>query len=193
MKKLFVLLMGCAFAVMTVSCAACPTNGAANADQKPGVVIADVVTWTGTVKGVDYVKRTATLQDESGQVFTVNAKNVRNLDQVKIGDKVKIEHLEETAIYVTKADSAPSVDDQQTIQLAPKGQKPGGYVSDTVRITANVEAIDYQKRTLTLKGPAGNIKTFTIGESVKRFNEIKKGDQVVVKHTEALAISVTKF
>jgi hypothetical protein len=32
--------------------------------------------------------------------------------------------------------------------------------------------------------------TLKVGKDVKRFNEVKKGDEIVVKHTEALAINV---
>jgi hypothetical protein len=62
----------------------------------------------------------------------------------------------------------------------------------TAEITGNVQAIDYKKRTVTLKGPEGNLTTLKVGEAAKRFNEVKKGDQVVLRVTEALLIDVTK-
>jgi len=69
---------------------------------------------------------------------------------------------------------------------------PGGFVADTVQITANVEAIDYQNRTITLKGPQGNVKTFKVDQGIQRFDQIKQGDQVVVNYTEALLIKVVR-
>jgi hypothetical protein len=41
-----------------------------------------------------------------------------------------------------------------------------------------------------LKGPAGNVRTYQVGSEVKRLNEIKKGDQVVLRVTQAVALSV---
>jgi hypothetical protein len=78
------------------------------------------------------------------------------------------------------------------VQLAPKGQKPGGVIVNTAEITANVEAIDYQTRMIGLKGPAGNVRTFKVSDAVQRLPEVKVGDQVVVRVTEAIALEVMK-
>ena len=49
-----------------------------------------------------------------------------------------------------------------------------------------------QARELTLKGPKGNYVVMECPESVKRFNEIKVGDQITVKYMEALVLEVHK-
>ena len=72
------------------------------------------------------------------------------------------------------------------------GQLPGVMVADTVKITATVEAVDYAKRTVTLKGPEGKTVTLKVGEAARNFDQVKVGDQVVAKYTEAVAISVQK-
>jgi hypothetical protein len=59
-------------------------------------------------------------------------------------------------------------------------------------MTAKVEAIDYDKRTVTLMGPQGNRRMVKVDESVKRLNEVKPGDEVVVRYTEAVAIAFSK-
>ena len=56
-----------------------------------------------------------------------------------------------------------------------------------VRITATVEAIDYDKREATLKGPLGNSVTFIVDERVKRLNEIKVGDTVAADYYVSVA------
>jgi hypothetical protein len=48
------------------------------------------------------------------------------------------------------------------------------------------------KRTVTLKGPEGKIRTYRVGKEVKKFKHVKKGDQVVLRVTEALALEVEK-
>jgi ribosomal 50S subunit-recycling heat shock protein len=157
---------------------------------KPGAVLVDVVEWSGKVTALDLTKRTVTLEGPSGRVAMVNAKNARNLDQVKVGDTVKITYLEELAIFVRKTDAAPHAMEAKAVELAPKGEKPGGVVTDTIEITANVEAIDYQTRAIALKGPLGNTRIFKVSDAVERFNEIKAGDKVVVRVTEAIALAV---
>jgi Cu/Ag efflux protein CusF len=188
MKRQFAVIVIISVALAMAACAHSPSSDAG----RPGVVAVESIQWTATVKAVDYQKRTVTLEGTDGKTGTFNAKNVRNLDQVKIGDQVKVEYIEELAIFVRKSNEPPSAMEGTAVGLAPRGQMPGGIVADTVQITANVEAIDYQNRTITLKGPQGNIKTFKVDPSIQRFDQIKQGDQVVVSYTEALLITVVR-
>ncbi len=69
-------------------------------------------------------------------------------------------------------------------------QKP--VVSETVRATAAVKAVDYDKRLITLQGQDGKAFTVEAGPEVKRLKEIKAGDTVVVQYTQALAAELKK-
>jgi len=70
---------------------------------------------------------------------------------------------------------------------------PGkGTVASVVKVTASVEAIDAAKRTITLKGPEGNVVTITAGPEVKNFDQIKVGDFLVVRYVEALSLELKK-
>jgi Cu/Ag efflux protein CusF len=64
--------------------------------------------------------------------------------------------------------------------------------SDTQSITATVEAVDSANRELTLKGPKGNVVVVEVPDAVKRFSEIKVGDQLNVKYTESLIVALRK-
>ncbi|HTO76743.1 MAG TPA: hypothetical protein VMQ61_11775 [Thermoanaerobaculia bacterium] len=64
--------------------------------------------------------------------------------------------------------------------------------SETRSITATVEAVDSAKREVTLKGPEGNVVVVEVPQSVKRFSEIKVGDQLNVKYTESLVVALRK-
>jgi Cu/Ag efflux protein CusF len=78
-------------------------------------------------------------------------------------------------------------------QDAAKSAKPktmsGGQATS---ITATVEAIDTAKRELTLKGPKGNYVVMEVPEEVKRFSEIKVGDQLTIQYSEAVIVEVHK-
>jgi len=70
---------------------------------------------------------------------------------------------------------------------------PGAGVAERVaQITASVQAIDSAKRTVTLKGPAGDIVTLAVGSEVQNFDQIRVGDLVVVRYLEALTLELKK-
>ena len=193
MKKIFLrVLLAMMLAAGIGSLAGAQDKEGTATGAKPSRVVVDVRKLTGTVKAIDMDKKTVTIEGSGGRTITVDAKNARNLDQVKVGDKVNLQYAESVAVFVRKSDAAPSATESQTVQLAPKGEKPGGVVTRTVELTGNVESIDTQKRTIAVKGPAGNVRTFKVGPEAKNFAQIKKGDQVVLQYTEAVALSVTK-
>src|SRR5258705_1453321 len=76
-------------------------------------------------------------------------------------------------------------------EKAPSG-KPGVVMVDAVSITATVEAIDYDKRTVALKGPKGNVVVLKVGPDVKNFKQIKVDDRVTTKYFESTAIYLRK-
>lgn len=56
-----------------------------------------------------------------------------------------------------------------------------------VTIEAKVEALDRAKREVTLKGPLGNMATFTVDQRVQRFSEVKVGDLVRAEYYLSVA------
>ena len=202
MKKLFVAFIAVLMAVTLASCATTQTTGTTAGSElskpqppsqppKPGVVAVEVTEWTATVKSVDYAKKTVVLERD-GKTATVDASYAKRLNEIKPGDVVKVAHIEELAIYVRKAEPGPMAAEARTVELAPKTQGPGGIMTDTKQVVANVEAIDYASRTITLQRPDGSVRTFKVSDAVEKFDQIKKGDQVVLEFTEAIAISVEK-
>jgi len=70
---------------------------------------------------------------------------------------------------------------------------PGKGVAERVaQITASVEAVDSATRTVTLKGPAGDIVTLAVGSEVQNFDQIRVGDLVVVRYLDALTLELKK-
>ena len=77
-------------------------------------------------------------------------------------------------------------------KAAAKGAKPSGMKEKTVKMTATVQAIDLDKRVVTLKGQKGNIFDLKVGEEAKNLPQVKVGDLVKVQFYESLAFEVTK-
>jgi hypothetical protein len=65
-------------------------------------------------------------------------------------------------------------------------------VSDTVKMTATVKAVDYDNRLITLQGADGKAMTVEASPEVKRLKEIKAGDMVVIDYTQAIAAELKK-
>ena len=161
--------------------------------DKPGVEAAELTVVTATVEKIDMATREVTLKGEDGKTETIKVgPEAKNLGQVQVGDKVTAKYYESIAVFVAPPGGQPSISETTEIERAAQGKKPGGVVTSVVEATATVQAVDVAKRTVTIKGPQGNVKTVKVSDAVKRLNEVKAGDQIVVRYTEAVAISVDK-
>src|SRR5258708_30928339 len=70
---------------------------------------------------------------------------------------------------------------------------PGKGVAERVaKITASVEAVDSAKRSVTLKGPDGDIVTLAVRPEAQNFDQIRGGDLVVVRYPEPLTLEPKK-
>jgi hypothetical protein len=80
---------------------------------------------------------------------------------------------------------------QATKGAAPADQ-PRVFKERTAVMTATVEAIDLEKRLVTLKGPKGETRTIKVGEEARNLPQVKVGDLVTVKFYESMAVEVMK-
>ena len=75
---------------------------------------------------------------------------------------------------------------------------PAGVFAQTVTRqdqkteTATITAIDKGSRSVTLQGPNGDRKTFTVGPAVTRFNQLKVGDVIRATYYESLVLELRK-
>jgi hypothetical protein len=90
------------------------------------------------------------------------------------------------ASLAAHAQSTPST--QATVATAP-GAVAGAR---TTQITAKVIAVDPAQRTVTLQGKSGKTRTIEVGDQVRNFDQIKVGDTVHAKYTQALALEIKK-
>jgi hypothetical protein len=159
----------------------------------PAVVEAKVVNLMATVTAVDPAARKVTLRGEDGtEVELELSDKVKNIDQIKAGDRVTAKIHEATAIMVRKAAAGPPVARTEVVQVASPGEAPGGITTHVTEIAATVENVDNNKRELTLKLPGGETQTINVGETVKNLKDVQKGDQLVIRYTEEVAIALNK-
>jgi hypothetical protein len=85
----------------------------------------------------------------------------------------------------------PSLLAQET--AAPKSDATMGRVDVAhAQMSAEVTAIDLATRQVTLKGQSGDEVTVTVGDAVKRLDEVKVGDFVQVDYLVSIAAEVRK-
>jgi hypothetical protein len=77
------------------------------------------------------------------------------------------------------------------VERAPKGATPGGAIVNVRQAAVKVEEVDYANRTVVVSGPQGK-REFKVGPEVKRLNEVKPGDIIRVRYTEALALEMVQ-
>ena len=77
------------------------------------------------------------------------------------------------------------------LPLVARAQKPVTQ-TDSVEVTAKIEAIDKSTRKVTLKDQDGELETIKCGPEVKRFDELKVGDTVTFRYYESIAYAIRK-
>jgi len=191
--------LGLFFAVSISLCAAAPVALAQNPGSKGtqgearGVVIADHLQTKAVVEEIDYADRTAVLKAEDGQTITLKVgPAAKNFDQVKVGDQVTVDFFASTAIFLRKSNEPPSAASVDTVELAAAGEKPGGVITSTREMSAKVDAVDPQNRWIIVTGPRGNSVGFHVSDEVQNLSDIKPGDQIVLRYTQAIALHVEK-
>jgi Cu/Ag efflux protein CusF len=86
------------------------------------------------------------------------------------------------------AQTQPSAAGAAVIASAPGKAAIGAVVT----ASATVTAVDKATRVVSLKGPKGNAFDITAGPEVRNFDQIKVGDELVVKYAEALTLELKK-
>jgi len=146
-----------------------------------------------TVKSIDLPTRHVVITTADGQDHEfVVGKQARNLPQVKVGDDVIVQYQEALAVEVNEADPTkplPQPTEAVATDRSEAGKKPEGVVARTVTLSGTVEAIDLNKKVATIKGSGGNTVEVTM-QHPERWQNVKVGDTVTAKYSEALALSV---
>jgi translation initiation factor IF-1 len=177
---------------LTVAVAAYTTTIGKVTAQEGAIEVETVTAPSATVLAINFPSRTLTLVMPNGSKNTYKiSDNVKNFDQIEVGDKVNATLVEAVAIYLGGPGAAPSAGDVKTVSLAPKGAKPGVIEADTQEVTAKVVSVDPKERKVTLQTADGENRAVKVSKSVD-LSKVKTGDQVTVRVTDALALVVEK-
>jgi hypothetical protein len=75
-------------------------------------------------------------------------------------------------------------------EKAPVTDKPSMSTSETVVLTAMVEAINHETREVTLRGPEGNSVSFVASEEARNLDQVQAGDIVIAEYVQSMSIEV---
>ena len=158
------------------------TPGQATIAQKRSIV--------ATVEAVDAAKREITLKGPKGKVVPLSVSpEVRNLEQVKVGDSLKVTYVEALSLTLKKnGKELRSANTKTDSVRAPEGAKPGGAVAEHVKVTADVIAVNRKTHMVTLRGPKQEVDLY-VGDPAQ-LKLIKVGDQIEAEYTQAVAMAV---
>ena len=169
-----------------------PTTTAVYEPGVPGGIIVETYRNSATVTAIDAANRKVTLVTPDGRMETFKAgPEVVNFDQIRVGDQVKATFAREIVAYLRKAGAPRTEGEAAALALAPKGAKPGIMMANTVELTAKVKSLNLKRHRATLEFPDGKSKTFDVRPDVD-LTQVKLGDEVAIRATEALAISVER-
>ena len=175
----------------TASFAASAQSTGAVIDSQPGKVgIAQAVDVTATISAIDAAKREITLKGPEGKEVTMVAgAEVKNFNQLKVGDKVDIQYVEALVLELKKGGGQPVARTQKEDMVTAKpGATPGAKGARQVTVVGDVINVDPATQTVTLKGPQRTAELKV--RDPEQFKLISKGDQIEATYTEALAVAV---
>ena len=143
------------------------------------------------VVSVDKKTRTVGLKGPKGHVVEVVAGDeVRNFDQIKVGDFVMVRMMQSLALELQKVKSnASGIKVTEGAVKSEPGQQPAAGAAREITAIAKVTAVDPKGKTISLRGPRGNVVKLDV-QNPDQFKVVKVGDEVQVTYTEAAAVSV---
>ena len=167
------------------------TGGTVVASEPGKAAAVRAVKITAQVVAIDKASRTVTLKGPQGNVVDIVAGDeVKNFAQINVGDFVVVNFVQSLSLELQKTKSGASgISTQSAAVTAKPGERPAAAAGRQVTAIAKVTAVNKKAKTITLKGPRGNVVTLDV-QNPDQFKVVKVGDEVLVQYTEAVAISV---
>jgi hypothetical protein len=147
-----------------------------------------------TVEDIDQARRLVTLKAADGRTLFVKAgPEVRNLAQVRVGDRVRVSYQEALLAEVVKPGTGSAGVSTVTTRAAP-GERPGAEVVDEVRLPVKIYSVDTFQNVVEVTGPRGYNRRIKVTDPKARefIRGLKPGDEVQVTFREAFAVSVER-
>lgn len=161
--------------------------------DRPSFSASQTITTAAVVTAINKETRVVTLQQDDGEEITFTASDeVRNLDQVSVGDILVAEYVETISIEVMANEGMEAAAaGASAMARTEEGEMPGFAAMDATVVASTVEEINLEKNTFKLKEADGTINEYA-ARNPDNLRRAKVGDLVVTTVSTAVAIAVEK-
>ena len=146
--------------------------------------------------GIDHAKRLLTLRGPAGNEATVVAgPEVRNFDQIRIGDTVTVVYRAVLAVRARGSSvPLPGILVSGQMAVAAAGQLPAGIWSNQATRTVQVLATDAAAHTVTYRDVNGEVYTFAVQDpnNWPLVPQLTPGTLVDVTNFQTIAAAITR-
>ena len=159
--------------------------------EKGATTIAESVELQGIVTAIDKTKREISIKGGSGNELTITAgPQVKNFKQIKVGDLVTLNYIAALGLELKKGGGRlrERIESDQSAAAQP-GEKPVVGKSRTIKVLADVTAVNAAAGTITLHGPQRSIDL--VVKDKELLKDVRVGDQIAATYEEAMVIAVT--
>jgi hypothetical protein len=162
--------------------------------QQPGGAYTSTVTRTrATVTAINTERREVTIKGDQGPLTVQVSPDVKNFENLKVGDRVNIAYYQGTAAQIVKGGKKVTDPAVSTFRsgTAP-GMRPSGVVGASATVTVKIEDVHLPTNTVafTMSDGTTHIVQVKSPEMQNFIRDLKRGDTVQVTFTDSLAVEV---
>ena len=162
--------------------------------QQPGGAYTSTLTRTrATVTAIDPATREVTIQGDHGPVTIQVGPDVKNFNNLKVGDQVLISYYQGAAAQIVKG--GKTVKDPAVSTFAQgnsPGLRPSGLVGASATVTVKIQDVNLPTNTVAFTDSNGttHIVQVKTPEMQSFIRDLKRGDIVQVTFTDSVAVEV---
>ena len=163
------------------------------AQQPKTAYTSNVMRTTTTVTAIDAATRAVTIQGDQGPVTIQVSPDVKNFNNLKVGDRVNISYYQGIAAKIVKGGKTVSDPAVSTFRTGtPAGMKPSGQVGASATVTAKIQDVNLPTNTVAFTDSNGttHIVQVKTPEMQSFIRDLKRGDIVQVTFTDSVAVEV---
>jgi hypothetical protein len=167
--------------------------GMANASTPAPAKVEQTIKASAVVTMLDVANRRLTILTDAGDQLMVDVDPaVRNLAQVKVGDKILVTYYESIGLSLSKAGDSTRATGQVDVSRAKVGERPAGSARSTTTVPVTIVSVDTNKNVVKFYGADNLVRTTDVvrPEGKAFIKNLKAGDVVEITYTESLAVSV---
>jgi Cu/Ag efflux protein CusF len=147
------------------------------------------VSKSATITAINHTTRVVTLKDAQGNLEDVMCgPEIVRFNELKVGDTVTFSYHAAVVSQIVKPGEKATTAAGASI-VRGQGAKPSGAVTNQMKTTVTIDAIDAATPSVTVRTADGHKMTAQV-EDKKNLEGLKVGDKVEITFTEALMVTV---